>query len=200
MTRLLSIFLLGSMLHTANAALVDHGSYTTDTTSGLDWLKLSTTAGLSYTDSLTGNPGWRLATNMEVESLFGELFDGYYDTNGLGFSRDLDATTYSDQIADVANFFSLFGYTYQEPGFNDVSLGFYQDEDEIWRIIGVADYDAGYTEIIGLEHYSNQGFMARDGEENRGTLLVRTSIVPIPAAIWLLGSALFGLTWLRKKR
>lgn len=60
-----------------SAELIDHGTFTKDDVSGLDWLDLSVTAGQSYNTTLTSNPGWRHATNAEVEDLFGLIFDGY---------------------------------------------------------------------------------------------------------------------------
>ena len=38
----------------ANATLLDFGDFTTDTETGLDWLDLSETVGLSYNDVLGG--------------------------------------------------------------------------------------------------------------------------------------------------
>ncbi len=41
----------------ANAFLIDHGNFTTDNTSGLDWLDTAFTDGRSY-NSVTSNPGF----------------------------------------------------------------------------------------------------------------------------------------------
>ena len=70
----------------AQAALIDNGTYTSDTESGLDWLDFSETVGLSYTASLAANSGWRLATNPEVTNLVAVAFDGFYETDSLGYS------------------------------------------------------------------------------------------------------------------
>ena len=57
-------------------SLVDHGSYTTDTATNLNWLDLSATYGLSY-NQVMGNSGvnyiaegWRYATSSELATLF----------------------------------------------------------------------------------------------------------------------------------
>ena len=36
--------------------------------------------------------------------------------------------------------------------------------------------------------------------EGTGTFLVRSSVVPIPAAVWLFGSALAAMGWVRRKQ
>ena len=52
-----------------NAALIDNGTYTTDSLSGLDWLDLTETNNQSYNQSPTLNPGWRHATHTEITGL-----------------------------------------------------------------------------------------------------------------------------------
>ena len=41
--------------------------------SGLKWLPLTTTLGMPYINAIENNPGWRLATKDEVESLLQSL-------------------------------------------------------------------------------------------------------------------------------
>jgi hypothetical protein len=64
----------------ARAELVDHGHYTTDTDTGLDWLDLPLTAGMSIFDFSNGavgaglrQDGWRSATDAEIQDLFGKI-------------------------------------------------------------------------------------------------------------------------------
>ncbi|MCF6354799.1 MAG: PEP-CTERM sorting domain-containing protein [Candidatus Polarisedimenticolaceae bacterium] len=82
--------------------IVDHSSYFSDTNSGLDWLKLTETRGLSYNkvqnQTVVGSAfyGWRYATGSDFEALmqnFGILPQGntcaassalYCDTYGAG--------------------------------------------------------------------------------------------------------------------
>jgi len=58
-----------------HAELVDNGSYTSDTASGLDWLDLTETRGLSYNTVLaqmnSGGrfDGWTYATREQVNGL-----------------------------------------------------------------------------------------------------------------------------------
>jgi len=192
---LLSVFALN-----ASAALVDNGGYTTDTNSGLEWLDLSSTTGLSMEAALAANSGWRYAANSEVENIFLQLFDGYYDTHPNGFSNSADGA-YADQLADVNNFRSLFGVT--QSGFNyptsfRFTLGLYEDEAGIIRAMGTAFYtNPNQTAIEGLDF--NSVYDTTTAFNGRGTFLVRTSAVPIPAAVWLFGSALAGLGWMRRR-
>lgn len=69
---------LGMMMMLTNssvhAALIDHGDYTTDTVTGLEWYDVSLTAGQSYlqTEAQLSNTlaGWRIANYAEVSQLF----------------------------------------------------------------------------------------------------------------------------------
>jgi hypothetical protein len=56
----------------ALATLLDRGSFTTDTDSGLDWLDVTATAGMSYGTVLDSHfplAGWRYATLDELSGL-----------------------------------------------------------------------------------------------------------------------------------
>ena len=200
---ILAITLLVSV--SANAALVDNGSYTTDTANGLDWLDLDQTDGLAWDAALTANQGWRLATNTEVEGLFAEAFDGYYDTNLTEhYSRNLDGS-YADQETDAARWASLFGATTDNSNPNEayLSQGMYLDEDGEYRIIGTLIWGylpEGLAEVYGLEYSTEYGYWGDNGYSEAGVLMVRSSVVPVPAAVWLFGSALAGLGWFRRKQ
>src|SRR5215470_4861134 len=58
----------------AAATLVDNGTFTTDTATGLDWLDVTQTQGLSYNavTSLFGSTlaGWQFATLAQVSKLY----------------------------------------------------------------------------------------------------------------------------------
>ncbi len=72
-----SICLLAALcsLSPANAAFLDHGTYSTDSNTGLAWLDVTQTAGISFSDMQNGaggwlSSGWRYATGLEVSNLF----------------------------------------------------------------------------------------------------------------------------------
>ena len=80
----------------ANAAIVDMGNITRDTTTGLDWLDLTETANRTYLDvfsnfSVGGNlDGWRYASRLEVYELWSNIGVniGGGSNDGRSFSTD----------------------------------------------------------------------------------------------------------------
>ncbi len=184
-----------------NAALIDNGLYTTDTSTGLDWLDLAETADMLYSQALSSNNGWRPATYIEVENLFGSLFTGYYDTEiERNFSRSTE-NAYANQTIDVNNFQDLFGVLYTTPSETayQYTYGLYsRDETSTLRMMGAVINSYGESTVYGMEYtdgctygFSNLGY---------GTYLVRTSVVPIPAAIWLFGASLISLIAIARRK
>ena len=199
------LFILGS----ANAALIDYGTYTEDDDTGLKWLDLSATAGLSMTEALAANDGWRLANNTEVNDLFYKLFDGFYanSTSKPGVSDSRRLNVYADHAEDAAAFQSLFGITYVNTDLNfQYSYGLYFDENNIVKNMGVFESlnSLTYTEIFGPEtggsysvDYAAPAFATYLVQ---GEGLPNIPPVPIPAAVWLFGSGLGLLGWFRRKK
>ena len=185
-----------------NAALIDNDTYTSDTSTGLDWLDLSETAGIFYSQALSNNSGWRYATYSEVQDLFGVLFNGYYDTDTTRhLSRSTD-NAYSDQAIDVTNYQSLFGVassTAASGKTHNYTYGLYsRGEPSTLRSMGTYSNTDGLTVIQGIEFY--QAYTPSFTADGHGTYLVRTSLVPIPAAVWLFGSGLIGLIGLTSRK
>ncbi len=60
-----------------NAAIIDNNTFTTDTNSGLDWMDVTETSGISYDEvsvqlGVGGTyEGWRYATDIEFNTLVG---------------------------------------------------------------------------------------------------------------------------------
>ena len=180
----------------ASASLVDNGSFTTDTVSGLDWLDISDTTGMSWEEAPENYSGWRHATNPEVEDLFAQSFDGYYDTNALGSSYSSEGA-YADQGEDIILFNDLFGFSFLNPGINQSSFASYKDEDGLVTLMGTYEnfYQNHFNYVIGLEF---DGEYSETDTGNYGVFLVRTSVIPVPPALLLFGSALASLGWLRR--
>jgi hypothetical protein len=201
-----SLFVLPLLLSglSAQASLVDNGAYTTDTQTSLDWLDLTETVNMTMLDALEANSDWRFATNSEVEILFNKMFVGYYDTNSSGRSLSAEGA-YADQYADAQTFLTLFGANF-DTAEQQGSVGIYIDEDGIGRGISAWAWRSGAysgrSEVGGLEYLGNySSYYDADSYYNHGTLLVRTTAyVPVPAAVWLFGSALAGLGWMRRKQ
>ena len=179
-----------------NAALIDNGSYTTDTVSSLDWIDLSITDTNPYNLAPSLNSGWRHATNNEVANLFGILFDGYYDTEGNGSSYIANGA-YADQTTDVSNFISLFGSTYEATDQSLIlSIGMYLDENNVLRAMGVNT--SSY--VFGIDLNSDMSPYLDTSHQNVGVFMVRTSVVPVPSAVWLFGSGLIGLAGFGRRK
>ncbi|MCW8933167.1 MAG: VPLPA-CTERM sorting domain-containing protein [Gammaproteobacteria bacterium] len=190
-----------SVVISANAALIDNGSFTTDSISGLDWLDLSVTQNQSYDAAPGRNAGWRYATNSEIEGLFSVAFDGYTDTNAFRHYSDSNVTgSYADQTEDVQLFASLFGSS-SVSNTLDSTLGFYRDESNILRQMGVNQYSS-YSRVFSDENTNNWNGYEGLGVYGNGIYLVRESIsaVPVPAAVWLFGSGLIGLVGVSRRR
>jgi hypothetical protein len=191
---LAAALVLAAISFNASAALVDYDSFTYDSGQNLDWLDLSTTTGMSTATALTANSGWRLAENLEVVNLFAVAFDGYFETNlGYGYSNSNDG--YGDQSIDVEAFQGLFGYTT-----TNISYGFFYDENGKYTLAGTAGSHLGNTTIYSPDYFGSYAGDDVYGNSVVGVYLVRTSQVPVPAAVWLFGSALGGLGWMRRRK
>ncbi|MDH5445709.1 MAG: PEP-CTERM sorting domain-containing protein [Gammaproteobacteria bacterium] len=153
---LISIFCVCVSFST-HAAYISDGQVITNDTTGLEWLSLSSTRGMTYANALSSNAanGWRYASNNEVVSLFNDFFSGYVTNTtqgssvysnshssssypcGLGgtcYSSRTSSTpdsayTQSQQYSDISNWFSFFGTTY----YNSWSSGFSQGAIGLYR-------------------------------------------------------------------
>jgi hypothetical protein len=189
---LLSIFISLS-LQPVQAALVDNGVFNSDSETGLDWLDLSFTTNLLPDDAATANPGWRVATYTEIENLFWTAFDGYYDTDPAGWSDTLDGPTYADQAVDVQNFLNIFGSTYVDFGGGDyqyLAMGNYLNEFGANRVMGAIESPDSQSTVLGLNFNL--------GATSNGSFLVRETVIPVPAGLWLFASGLFSLGWVKQ--
>ena len=188
----------------ANAAMVSmdlntlgDGLITHDTVTGLNWLDLSVTSGMSYNDAHTNNPGWRYASNLEVEGLFESMFDAYSDNYPDNSSRIIGTT--STQYAQLTNFINLFGSTAQNIGGYIASVALYVDEDGMYRAVGGTLDDAS-SQVFGIEHSIDFLQYAIYGHPEFGTLMVSTSPVPVPPTVWLFGSGLLSLIGVARRK
>jgi hypothetical protein len=216
--RSITLALLTLLVMPAQAALVDNNSYTTDTATGLDWLDIDLTSGMTLAEAEAANSGWQLASNSEVDDLFAKTFPSYvgqlrhnpafpedwYEYEGLVCSPDCGSELY-DSAVEFANLFGqVTTQTHFSNGYGTGAL--YTDEDGILRQLGWSVEPTGCTSyrcsggnfyVFGPEYTR---VLSEDFSYTAGVFLVRTTAVPVPAAVWLFGSALAGLGWLRRKQ
>lgn len=174
---------------------------TQDTDSGLEWLDLTATSFRSYNDISsklsTGQEfdGWRYATTTEISEFF-DAFGGdsnYYNgwstqNNGL---FDIIAPYWGDLMCEEIGCV--------QPG--DGASAFITSESD--PVYGSAWQRSGYVEDNVYDALSaTQDRVVLDlgpvsvneaGNYRFGSALVRTSVVPVPAAVWLFGSGIIGL-------
>lgn len=175
----------------AHSALVDNGVVTTDTSSGLNWLDLSESLGLSYdyVSSQFGSGGdfvgYRHATRDETEDFFANagivgVTNGYNDFN-------------YQPILDLA---ALLGTPLNPPttGVRGVFDEFLTSNNTYSTWVPLVNH----TNLTGVIGYSNS--TPDSSGSTTGHFLVSVSPVPVPAAVWLFGTALLGLVGFSKRR
>lgn len=99
----------------AYADLIDLGGSTIDTSTGLEWLDLSSTDAMSVADALTTFPDYRYANDLEVSGLLASFGITYVFSPGGAY---VSMTVSTSQVME---FWSLMGTTWFNNGF--ASLG-----------------------------------------------------------------------------
>jgi len=213
-----------SVVYAASTDIIDHGTYLSDSVSGLDWLDVTLSVNRSQYDvsSQFGNggdyAGYRYATGVELNTLVarytgtdtGVPLNHYVDHSGDvidGLIRLLGSTTDSASIAEFGQTVDA-RYGYAEGEFYDITNGIIAD---IRPDLGIhyfytallQDIDStGHINEPGDSEYSsdrsriyNGTFSSLNTGMDTGSYLVRDTVssVPVPAAVWLMGSGLLGL-------
>ena len=194
MKSLIAGILLLVFVTSSNATFTRVGgnNYSTDDSTGLDWLALSETAGQAYNNAESLNIGWRYATNFEVEGMFASLFTNFVASNSSGYAY---ANTYSGQHQDVITFRSLFGVSAPSIPDHYFSYGLYRDENSIVRLLGTEIWNLDRNNVVfGPQYITNYDAAADQPIKWSATYLVRSAdSVPEAASIYLLTFGLLGL-------
>lgn len=195
----------------AQASIIDNGTYTTDTVSGLDWLDVTRTAGMSFNTVLSeiavGGTlyGWRYATADQLAELVNGLPITYTSNIPIPSVSSYARVTGSDRII-LDGLTTSLGITF--------SNSIYASHDRVNGLTADAmSTNSPYHYISTFEsvdhnlagyHFSQVSF--RDSyqhstlsNESVGSFLVRdTAISPVPAPpaviLMLAGLGLLGLT------
>lgn len=200
----------------ANAAIIDHNTYLTDTDTGLDWLDVTASVNLSfnYVESQFGEggefEGWRHATGDEFNALLvgwtGITNNGY----GLTQVRDESLDPLIQMLGDTyrSHALNLYGtdqhthFGYAQGEYDTYTSGFIADsltEGSAFQALifdtrepdNTPDLYAART--VELYKHSTNGFV--------GSFLVRDTAINVsePGSLALIGLGLFGLGCIRKK-
>lgn len=206
----LTILLLFSLV--ANASLVSmdwksagDGTLTYDDRSGLWWLDLTETAGMSYSQVSaqlsTGGllEGWRYATITEAREIYAQF--------GLtsGAATTLPIEDFRAAIATMNSYFGdLLDFTNTNSGSWAISGTEWDVSYPDWHImIEAYTYNSGDSAELDLGGYAADLNMSW---EYAGSLLVTdsnpASVVPLPAALLLFPAGLFvfGLAGVRRRQ
>ena len=188
MKQLLALIALVMASTSVSAALVKNGTFTTDTATGLDWLDLTQTDGMSYQSVYSqlgpggSFEGWEFAEPGQIASLFDSgggtgPYDGVNPAND-GVAAALLSLWAPGYAYDVIYFFNAVG---GGPGLYD---------QQYYGALGIAS-GAG-TSLLVSDYCCIDQATATSGI---ASALVRSTIVPVPAAVWLFTSCLGLLGW-----
>jgi hypothetical protein len=191
------LFVFGS----AHAALIDRGGgFIYDDVQDITWTQNANINGsetfdnqVAWADSLSLFDSvrnltwddWRLPTTLQPDVTCSTQFDtGGFPTQGLG----ADCT--GSEMGHLAN---VDGISFGSPGlFTNVQSTIYWSGTEYAPSIS----DRGW----GFNIFNGDQSIAFKVSEMPAWAVMDGNVVPIPAAVWLFGSALAGLGWIRRRQ
>ena len=208
-----------SLSSTAHSALIvqdwmtaGDGYIIRDTDTNLEWLNLTQSGGLSYsyvsTQFGTGGQfeGMRYATNDEVVA----LWESYFGIDLSASARwDPQLPAYLDPGVRLAS--ETLGTGIGGP--TDPRMG----DDANYSLLGITAevrMDNGNQFVLGAQTFnidtyyypvndpwfSATGISAPTESMATGSYLVRPSVIPVPAAVWLFGSGMIALVGIMRHK
>lgn len=159
-------------------------------------------SGLTFQTSVSALDGnWRVATNEDLDVLFGgDLYsiDGPFNASIAQAIIDLGGTnngTLPPGFPSNATSYTLTPFLYYESGYDDYENHGYWDRNILFGSYYL-DGDQWFSTI--LSYAGTYGETCDEScSTNEATLYVST--VPVPAAVWLFGSAIIGLAGYKRK-
>jgi hypothetical protein len=173
------------------AALVDNGASMIDQGTGLEWLDLTQTKGMTVNDALASTfvtvDGYAYATTAQVTTLFANA----------GFP--LAPPSFNNHLNDPAAELLLAGL-----GCTSIVCGPTGGTGRGWADAeNTFNYQPFYSKGgLGSSYAIVSLGQATEDVVNAeaGVYLVRTSVVPVPPALWLFGSGLLGLVGMARRK
>jgi len=230
----LSLAVLSSISLSVNASFIqindniqDHGVYTRDVSSGLDWLDVTETRGMSYNqvqDQMgVGDiyEGWRYATYSELDTLI--LDFGYTPSTSSCLHGNLVCDYLEGGDSQLVELMIMTLGDTQDAHFDEVSL--FQDHSTsgaglTYGLLSTQVSRSGYQDVgvifdqeniyrdSGKEYIDSPDSLLSIGMNSSqdsinpliGSFLVRATEVPEPATLSLLSIGLIGLGFARKRQ
>lgn len=193
----LFVYQNASAAPTSFAGIEDYGWFTRDTVQNLDFLDVTTFVNHSYSDLESGiiynSRHWRLASVYEVTSIWNLAQPNAPD--GVGYWA---APNHLDPGA--GELVDLFGVTHTSSGArnsNGITATQASLMPEEYYTAVIWDYYVSYAAYTVDQYNTQSSASPGSAYDSRGAWLVAP--VPLPGAVWLLGSGLIGLLGLRKK-
>ncbi len=178
--------LLMLVVGSANAALIDNGTSMIDTGTGLQWLDLTQTQSMSWNTSLASSfvtvDGYTHATETQVITLFTNA--GFLTTNNVNNVLNNPAANTLLAFLGCTQFCNTVNATGR--GFADWNGTFTTRPNYHLSGLGAG---AATTSLLS----SNLDLV----DATAGHFLVK--VVPVPAAVWLFGSAIGLMGVMRRK-
>lgn len=174
-----------------NAAIIDMGNYQYDESTGLEWLDLSITSGISVSSAISqySNDGWSLATEDQFHVMYSNYDNTGNDRSVFGYTKDydnnsirgLEYATAGGVLKDsdmfyTGNFFEDFGitstikYDYDSDGHMDASYyssyGLYDSGQDHYTFMGgiwTAIFDDGqaFSSDLIRNYYDYDNFYSK---------------------------------------
>ena len=166
---------------------------TRDTSTDLDWLDITATTWQSINDVLGGyggyiDMGFRFATIAEVTVLY----------ENAGIVIDNPGTPHNQ--ATASQLISLMGASVGFPGIDQISEGYAGLNEPGTYLAYAPQAEARATYTQGGLAAIPDNVVSFDTIGTAGSYLVRSSVVPIPPALWLFGSGLLGLVGIARRK
>ncbi|MDH5571389.1 MAG: hypothetical protein OEY89_06460 [Gammaproteobacteria bacterium] len=191
-----------------SAAYIDHGVYITDTESGLDWIKWSETAGKSLDQVLaeTGPgglyEGWEMASSFQIWSVSdaNEFYFSVVNPLPLEERYWYNFNSLGSFSAERAFNLDLLDTVYDSNGV--VLDALYETSTAQLYCIDPPNPTNGKTGACSLQYFDSNVEWSSTTSSELSTALIRpsTTIVPVPAALWLFGSGFLVLLGLARSK